>query len=102
LGFRLRSDATASIMGKRLLAALAMGVGICAMHHPAMAAAQFAPGTICTDPNFEIDQFWLAILVAAMTLLFLGATMLILTVDVRLAHQLDGAQAPQTSAGAPG
>jgi diguanylate cyclase (GGDEF)-like protein len=93
LGFRLRSDATASIMGKRLLAALAMGVGICAMHYTAMAAAQFAPGTICTDPNFEIDQFWLAILVAAMTLLFLGATMLILTVDVRLAHQLDAANA---------
>jgi diguanylate cyclase (GGDEF)-like protein len=63
------------------------------MHYTAMAAAQFAPGTICTDPNFEIDQFWLAILVAAMTLLFLGATMLILTVDVRLAHQLDAANA---------
>jgi diguanylate cyclase (GGDEF)-like protein len=93
LGFRLRSDATANIMGKRLLAALAMGVGICAVHYTAMAAAQFDPGTICTAPNFEIDQFWMAIAVAAMTLLFLGATMLILTVDVRLAHQLDAANA---------
>jgi diguanylate cyclase (GGDEF)-like protein len=91
LGFRLRSDATANIMGERLLAALAMGVGVCAVHYTAMAAAQFAPGTICTAPSFEIDQFWMASAVAGMTLLFLGATMLILTVDVRLAHQLDAA-----------
>jgi diguanylate cyclase (GGDEF)-like protein len=93
LAFRLRSDATANIMGKRLLAALAMGAGVCAVHYTAMAAAQFAPGSICTAPRFEIDQFWMAIAVAAMTLLFLGATMLILTVDVRLAHQLDAANA---------
>jgi diguanylate cyclase (GGDEF)-like protein len=91
LGFRLRSDATAKIMGKRLLAALAMGAGICAMHYTGMAAVEFAPGTICTAPNFQIDQFWLAIAVAGMTLLFLAATMLILTVDVRLAYQLDAA-----------
>ncbi|HWK33214.1 MAG TPA: MHYT domain-containing protein, partial [Hyphomicrobium sp.] len=31
LAFRLRNDASASIMWKRLLAALAMGAGICAM-----------------------------------------------------------------------
>ena len=93
LAFRLRNDASASIMWKRLLAALAMGAGICAMHYTAMAAAEFAPGTICTSPTMEIDQFWLAVLVAGMTLLFLGATMLILTIDVRLAYQLDEANA---------
>ncbi|HWK39747.1 MAG TPA: EAL domain-containing protein [Hyphomicrobium sp.] len=93
LAFRLRNDASASIMWKRLLAALAMGAGICAMHYTAMAAAAFAPGTICTSPTMEIDQFWLAVLVAGMTLLFLGATMLILTIDVRLAYQLDEANA---------
>src|SRR5690606_13013164 len=76
---------------KRLLAALIMGAGICAMHYTGMAAATFAPGTMCTSPGMEIDQFWLAILVAGMTLVFLAATMLILTIDVRLAHQLDEA-----------
>ncbi len=93
LAFRLRNDASAAIMWKRLLAALAMGTGICAMHYTGMAAATFAPGTICTAPAMEIDQFWLAVLVAGMTLLFLGATMLILTIDVRLALQLDEANA---------
>jgi len=93
LAFRLRNDASASIMWKRLLAALAMGAGICAMHYTGMAATEFAPGTICTSPSMEISQFWLAVLVAGMTLLFLGATMLILTIDVRLAHQLDEANA---------
>lgn len=93
LAFVLRGDSSASAMWKRLLAALAMGVGICAMHYTAMAAAEFAPGTICTAPRFEIDQHWLAIAVAATTLVFLGATMLILTIDVRLAHQLDAANA---------
>ena len=56
-------------------------------------AAQFAPGTICTAPGMQVDQQWLAIAVAASTFLFLGATMLILTIDVRLAHQLDEANA---------
>ncbi|MEO8421133.1 MAG: EAL domain-containing protein [Hyphomicrobium sp.] len=91
LAFRLRSDAMANVMWKRLCGAVAMGFGIGAMHYVGMAAAQFAPGTICTVPGMQVDQHWLAIAVAASTFLFLGATMLILTIDVRLAHQLDAA-----------
>jgi diguanylate cyclase (GGDEF)-like protein len=93
LGFRLRSDAMTHVIWKRLLGALAMGSGIAAMHYTGMAAAQFAPGTVCAAPGFEVDQQWLAIAVAASCFLFLGATMLILTIDVRLAHQLDEANA---------
>jgi NO-binding membrane sensor protein with MHYT domain len=93
LAFRLRSPTMANVMSKRLFGALAMGVGICAMHYVGMEAAQFAPGTICTAPGLQVDQQWLAIAVAASTFLFLGATMLILTIDVRLAHQLDEANA---------
>jgi diguanylate cyclase (GGDEF)-like protein len=93
LAFRLRSGAMAHAMSKRLTSALAMGFGICAMHYTGMAAAQFAPGTICTAPAMHIDQYWLAVAVAASTFLFLGATMLILTIDIRLAHQLDEANA---------
>ena len=102
LAFRLRSDAMANVMWKRLFGAVAMGSGICAMHYVGMAAAQFAPGTICTAPGMQVDQQWLAIAVAASTFLFLGATMLILTIDVRLAHQLDDANAPHRGAGARG
>jgi NO-binding membrane sensor protein with MHYT domain/GGDEF domain-containing protein len=79
--------------GSGSFGALAMGTGIAAMHYTAMAAANFAPGTICTAPSFEVDQQWLAIAVAASCFLFLGATMLILTIDIRLAHQLDDANA---------
>jgi diguanylate cyclase (GGDEF)-like protein len=93
LAFALRSQGMANRMSKRLFGALAMGVGICSMHYVGMAAAQFAPGTICTAPGLQVDQQWLAIAVAASTFLFLGATMLILTIDVRLAHQLDEANA---------
>ena len=91
LAFLLRSDAMANVMWKRLFGAIAMGFGIGAMHYVGMAAAQFAPGTVCTAPGMQVDQQWLAIAVAASTFLFLGATMLILTIDVRLAHQLDAA-----------
>jgi diguanylate cyclase (GGDEF)-like protein len=93
LAFMLRSEVMAHGMWKRLLGALAMGTGICAMHYVGMQAANFAPGTVCTAPGTQVDQQWLAVAVAACTFLFLAATMLILTIDVRLAHQLDAANA---------
>jgi diguanylate cyclase (GGDEF)-like protein len=93
LAFMLRSEAMAHVMWKRLLGALAMGFGISAMHYVGMQAANFAPGTICTAPGMQVDQQWLAIAVAASTFIFLAVTMLILTIDVRLAHQLDEANA---------
>ena len=93
LAFMLRSEAMAHVMWKRLLGALAMGFGIAAMHYVGMQAANFAPDTICTAPGMQVDQNWLAIAVAASTFIFLAVTMLILTIDVRLAHQLDAANA---------
>ncbi|MEI9901725.1 MAG: EAL domain-containing protein [Hyphomicrobium sp.] len=93
LGFRLRCDVAARAMRRRLLGAAAMGTGIWAMHYTGMAAARFAPDTICTNPGLQVDQHWLAVIVAATTLIFLGVTMLVLTIDVRLAHQLDEANA---------
>ncbi|MFA6140006.1 MAG: EAL domain-containing protein [Hyphomicrobium sp.] len=91
LTFLLRSEVLANVMWKRLFGAVAMGFGIGAMHYVGMAAAQFAPGTVCTAPGMQVDQKWLALAVAASTFLFLGTTMLILTIDVRLANQLDAA-----------
>jgi len=93
LAFRLRSASAANRIWQRLLAAVAMGLGICAMHYTGMAAAHIAPDAICATPMLPIDQHWLAIIIAGTTFLFLGATMLILTIDVRLAHQLGEANA---------
>ena len=93
LAFMLRSEAMAHVMWKRLLGALAMGFGIAATHYVGMQAANFAPDTVCTAPGMQVDQNWLAIAVAASTFIFLAVTMLILTIDVRLAHQLDAANA---------
>ncbi|MFN3625663.1 MAG: putative bifunctional diguanylate cyclase/phosphodiesterase [Hyphomicrobium sp.] len=93
LAFRLRGDVATRTILRRLLGAIAMGIGICTMHYTGMAAAQFAPGTICTGPGLQIDQHTLAIAVAAATFVFLGVTMLVLTIDVRLAHQIDEANA---------
>lgn len=93
LAFRLRSDVAAKSIRRRSLGAVAMGIGICAMHYTGMASAQFAPGTICTAPGFGVDPFWLAVAVAAACIIFLGITMLVITIDVRLAHQLDEANA---------
>jgi diguanylate cyclase (GGDEF)-like protein len=93
LTFQLRTHAMAHTIWKRLAGALVMGGGIVGMHYTGMVAAQFAPGTICTAPAGQFDQHWLALAVGASSLLFLGATMLILTVDVRLAQQLDSANA---------
>lgn len=93
LAFRMRSKVPSQAVGRRLLAALAMGVGIWAMHYMGTAAARFAPNSMSTVPGATVDQFTLAIIVAALTFAFLGATMLILTIDVRLANQLDEANA---------
>jgi hypothetical protein len=69
LAFRLRGDVATRTILRRLLGAIAMGIGICTMHYTGMAAAQFAPGTICTGPGLQIDQHTLAIAVAAAALL---------------------------------
>jgi diguanylate cyclase (GGDEF)-like protein len=97
LAFNLRIGTQPHIVSKRLVAAIAMGLGIVGMHYTAMAAVQFAPGTICTLPGLQVDQFWVALITAALTLLFLGATMLVLTIDVRLIHELDDANAQITA-----
>jgi len=47
IAFRTRAQSTASVLKSRLGAALIMGAAICGMHYTGMAAAEFAPGSIC-------------------------------------------------------
>ena len=93
LTFELRAEMIQGAIWKRFGGALVMAAGIVGMHLTGMAAAHFAPDTICTAPSAQVHQTWLAVAVATSCFLFLGATMLVLTVDVRLAQQLDSAHA---------
>jgi two-component system sensor histidine kinase ChiS len=83
--FQLRLETVANRAIKRIGAAVVMGIAIVGMHYTGMAAANFAPGSICLGNPQQIDSFWLAATIAACTLLFLIATMLISVFDARLA-----------------
>ena len=72
---------------KKLGAALIMAGGICAMHYTGMAAAIFAPDSICTVTPDAINNKWLAAVIAFNTLLVLLATVAIAFFDARLADQ---------------
>ena len=82
--FKLRSNNIANLETKRIVAALIMGVAITGMHYTGMAAANFAPDSICYGNPNQIGSLWMAATIAGCTLLFLAATMLISVFDARL------------------
>jgi len=83
IAFTLRRDSLWMIYAK-YLAAVIMGIAITGMHYTAMAAAQFAPDTIClTGPL--VDNSWMAAIIALATFLILSATRLLSAFDARVA-----------------
>ncbi len=82
--FQLRSINVANLAIKRILAALIMRGVIAGMHYTGMAAANFAPNSICYGNPNQIGNLWMAATIAACTLLFLAATMLVSVFDARL------------------
>ena len=88
LAFSLSSDTVSVGVWKRLGSAAVMGAGIVGMHFCGMAAAHFAPQTICTVPANQVNTLWLAGVIACFATLFLAATMLISVLDGRLARDL--------------
>lgn len=75
---RLRQDGRRYSL--RLIAALIMGVAIVGMHYTGMAAAQFAPGSICgAAAGTHLPLSWLTAVVVAVTL---GLLILALVVSV--------------------
>ncbi|HZF25976.1 MAG TPA: MHYT domain-containing protein [Steroidobacteraceae bacterium] len=68
----------------KLAAASVMGAAIVGMHYTGMAAANFAPGSICTSSGPRIDTTWLAIIISAFTFLILGCTLLLSVIDAQL------------------
>jgi signal transduction histidine kinase len=82
--FHLRSDQTTNLGLKQFGAALIMGVAIVGMHYTGMAAATFAPNSICLGNPQQVDNLWMASAIAGCTLLFLIATILLSIFDARL------------------
>jgi NO-binding membrane sensor protein with MHYT domain len=80
--FKLRLETIISAFWKKAGSALAMGSAIYGMHYTAMAAAIFAPDSLCTvRPRQNIDAVVLAGVLGASTLLFLVSTLLVSAYD---------------------
>jgi NO-binding membrane sensor protein with MHYT domain/CheY-like chemotaxis protein len=80
--YRLRGDSRWSRHG-RLGSALIMGLAIYGMHYTGMAAANFAPGSICLSSAL-VDTPLLAGSVTAFTLFMLCTTLLLSIIDARM------------------
>jgi NO-binding membrane sensor protein with MHYT domain/two-component sensor histidine kinase len=79
--FRLRLETMLSAFWKRAGSALIMGGAMFGMHYTAMAAASFAPESVCTVSPQSIQPVGLAVALGASTLLFLVGTLLVSSYD---------------------
>jgi diguanylate cyclase (GGDEF)-like protein len=85
IAFTLRTDSVWMIYAK-YAAAVVMGIAITGMHYTAMAAAQFAPDTVClTGPL--VDNSWMAGTIALVTFLILSSTRVLSVFDARMASR---------------
>jgi len=83
IAFALRTDSMWMIYAK-YAAALVMGFAITGMHYTGMAAAQFAPDTICLAGPL-VDNSWMAGTIAVITFLVLSITRVLSAFDARMA-----------------
>jgi NO-binding membrane sensor protein with MHYT domain/nitrogen-specific signal transduction histidine kinase len=75
--FTLRLEHLFSAFWKKSGIAVIMGTAIYGMHYTGMAAAAFAPGSVSAVVQQEFDRTSLAVVLGALTLLFLFATLTI-------------------------
>jgi len=71
---------------KKLAAAAIMGSAVSAMHYTGMAAARFAPESVCVVSADSLHQVWLGAMVAFNTLSVLLITVAIIFYDVKRAE----------------
>ena len=83
--FTLRAESMFTAFWRRCGSAVILGGAIAGMHYTGMAAAIFAPDTICTADPRELSSTWLAGAIASCTCLLLSITLLVSVVDERLA-----------------
>jgi signal transduction histidine kinase/ActR/RegA family two-component response regulator len=72
----LRSVNVSNPLLKRGASAVVMGLAIVGMHYTGMAAAGFSPDSICTVPSPDNNNAWLAMTIAGVTAMMLGAALL--------------------------
>ena len=87
IAFHTRAESSASALKLRAGAALIMGAAICGMHYTGMAAAEFAPGSICISTPLGVDPAWLAAMVGGGSFLVLTMTLVASVFDARLGDQ---------------
>jgi diguanylate cyclase (GGDEF)-like protein len=82
IAFALRTDSLWMIYAK-YGAAIVMGIAITGMHYTGMAAARFAPDTICLTGSL-VDNSWMAGTIAVITFLVLSTTRILSVLDTRM------------------
>jgi len=87
IALHLRTGSIVAAFRRRLAGASVMGCAIAGMHYTGMAAARFAPGSICKAGAQQINTLWLAGAIGASAFLFLGITLLLSALDERLASR---------------
>jgi diguanylate cyclase (GGDEF)-like protein/PAS domain S-box-containing protein len=83
----LRAETIFSAFWRKGGSALIMGAAIAGMHYTGMAAANFAPDSVCVVSAQNIDPVWLASTIGAFTVMLLATTLLISVFDARLADR---------------
>ncbi len=87
IAFQLRSETILSAFWKKAGSALVMGIAITGMHYTGMAAAVFAPNTICSVSPQDISNVWLASAIGGFSFMFLATTLLVSVFDAHLANR---------------
>lgn len=87
IAFQLRRKRPGTAILAKIGSALLMGFAIAGMHYTGMAAAEFAPHSIClaADSGTSLSNQTLAVLVSIGTLSILGITLVISAFDSQLA-----------------
>jgi diguanylate cyclase len=85
IAFNLRANSDWMVYAK-LGSAVVMGFAITGMHYTGMAAANFAPDTVCLTGSF-VDNSWMAGTIAGFTFLVLCVTLMLSIFDARMASK---------------
>jgi diguanylate cyclase (GGDEF)-like protein len=87
IAFQLRKKYSALAIVAKLGSAVVMGLAITGMHYTGMAAAQFAPGSVClaADATGGLDNATLAVIIGLATLSILAITLVVSAFDAHLA-----------------
>src|SRR5579872_176833 len=87
IAFQLRKRNSATAVFAKLGSAAIMGVAITGMHYTGMAAAEFAPDSVClaSGSNFGLSNSGLASLIAVATVSILAITLILSAFDAQLA-----------------